>query len=246
MSTITLIILAVTVSLCAVAALWLIRWREQQRLEKARLSVSLMDYISLQHQLVDALQHWLQPDSLRWLASGIIGASAQLAELNLPVNSKIRKAVQQTSDWLENPPMHKQTALPQDDHNAKHLRKAVQQQIELVKESYQEQRINRDKATLLLNELRILNVKVVVTVFVSRGRAALSMNNASQAELQLNKAIKTIKAVKRPTEELTTLLHQAQELLGQIDTPAPASGGKLAEAAEQMNEDEESWKKKHF
>ena len=245
MSTMALIILAVFTAIAATTALWFVRWREQQRLERARASVELMDFINLQYQLADTLNSWLGGDSFSWLCRMISQAGVSLAQIGLPINSKVKHAIQQTSDWLQSPPSHK-ARLPQDELKAKQLRKSIQQQIELIKACYKKRMIDQQKASLLLNELRVLNVNLVTTVFFSQAKAAISLNNPAKAELQLNKLLKTLKAIRKPSEDQRRLEAEAKKMLQNL-APRPAvATNKLADAAEQLAEEQESWKKKHF
>ena len=106
--------------------------------------------------------------------------------------------------------------------------------------------IDQQKASLLLNELRVLNVNLVTTVFFSQAKAAISLNNPAKAELQLNKLLKTLKAIRKPSEDQRKLEAEAKQMLQNL-APRPAvATNKLANAAEQLAEEQESWKKKHF
>jgi hypothetical protein len=245
MSTMALIILAVFTAISATLALWLIRWREQQRLQRARASVELIDFINLQHKLADRLNPWLSGESFNWLCRMISQAGMDLAHIGLPINSKVKRVIQQTSDWLESPPYLK-AHLPEDEPKAKQLRKSIQQQIELIKACYKKRMIDQQKASRLLNELRLLNVNLVTTVFFSQAKAAISMNNPAKAELQLNKLLKTLRAIRNPNEDQRKLEAEAQTMLQNLAPRPTIAVSKLADAAEQLAEEQESWKKKHF
>lgn len=248
MSTTVLIILAILTAVSAVAALSIIRWREQQRLARARLMVELSDLVLQHHDAINVLHPWLSENSIVTLANIIQRANRQMAELQLSVNNKVKKAALQASEWIENPPMKKPSALPQDEPGAKQLRKALQLEIDLVKQAYQNRRLEAAPASALLRELRLLNVRLVVTVLLSKASAAISMNNPSSAELHLQKVIKTVKAIKHPNDEVMSLCQRATLMLDDIkqNKPQPSDNNRLAEAADQLAEEQDAWKKKHF
>lgn len=245
MSTTTLIILAVFTATAATASLWFVRWRELQRLKRARASVVLTDFINLQYQLADSLNPWLNQNSFTWLCRMISQAGASLVSTGLPINRKAKSAIRQASDWIQSPPSQKKR-LPQDEHKAKQLRKSIQQQIELIKSCYKKKMIDQQKASLLLNELRILNVNLVTTVFFSQAQAAISLNNPARAELQLNKLLKTLKAIHTLSEDQRRLETEAKQMLQNLAPRPTTATNKLADAADQLAEEQESWKKKHF
>lgn len=248
MSTSVLIFIAVFTAISAIGALSYIRWREQQRLARARLMIELSDQILLQHDAAAILKPWLSGNGLGTIADLIQAAYRKALALKLPLNNKVKKASSEASEWLENPSMQGNPPLPHDERQAKNIRRALQQEIELIKEHYRNRRIDGSKASALLRELRLLNVRLVVNVLMSKANAALSMNNVSVAESNLTKVVKTIKAIKEPSKELASFRQRAELMLKELKSAQPQTNepNRLAEAADQMAEEDEAWKKKHY
>lgn len=247
MSTTTLVILAILTAISSIGALAYVRWREQQRLARARISIDLMDQVNLRFTLADSLKQWISSQCLQYLASNIQTQCLRLNELQAGNNKNIRIARQQSDEWIQNPPNHPPSALPANEKAAEQVRKLIQQLIGVIKEDYQQRRLKGPIASNLLREARLLNVKVCITVFSEKATAAENMHNTSQAQLYYKKVIKTIKAVKQPTEELRQHLAQAEQRLGQLDSQQEKPGSnRLASAAEQLHAEQDDWKKKHF
>ena len=248
MSTSLLIFLAIFTAVSAVAALAFLRWREQKRLARARLTIELSDQIIQQLDAVTTLLPWLSVNCVQYFSELIINNQRRMHTLKLAGSSKVRKAGLQASEWIENPPTQHSPALPQDERQAKNIRKALQQGIEQIKRGYQQHQIDAKKAELALHELRLLNVRLVVTVLMSKASAAITMNNISLAESQLNKIIKTISSIQSPTNELSAFQQKATLMLAELEQPKSTSDepNRLSEAADLMAEEDQAWKKKHF
>ncbi|WP_419810418.1 hypothetical protein [Bacterioplanoides sp.] len=249
MSTSLLIFLAVLTAVSAVAALAFLRWREQKRLIRARLTIELSDQIMQQLDAASTLLPWLSASCMQYFSELIISNQRRMSEFKLPVGNNVRKAGMQASEWIENPPNNSQAALPQDERQAKTIRKALQQGIEQIKRGYQQHQLDAKKAEQALHELRLLNVRLVVTVLMSKASAAITMNNTSLAESQLNKILKTLAAIKTPTNELSAYQQKATLMLSELaqqTQPTSTEPNRLAEAADLIAEEDQAWKKKHF
>lgn len=247
MSTTSLVILAIFTALAAVGALGFMRWQEQKRLERARLAVVHSDQMGELSMLGESLQPWLSAPMLHFMAQEIQYHGGELALLKAPSNKRCNKAMEDALTWLNATP-RPPAKLPGQVKQAQEVRHSVQRLQELIRASHQQHHLATDKAKQLLQEAKLLNVKVAIAVFDSKATAAASVNNPAQAIHYLKKAETALQQLSNLPDELKSVLDNIQQRITQHqDERQPAaSGTRLEEGTDLLNAEDDSWKKKHF
>jgi hypothetical protein len=247
MSTTSLVILAIFTALAAVGALGFMRWQEQKRLERARMAVVHSDQMGELSMLGESLQPWLSAPMLHFMAQEIQYHGSELALLKAPSNKRCNKAMEDALTWLNATP-RPPAKLPGQVKQAQEVRHSVQRLQELIRASHQQHHLATDKAKQLLQEAKLLNVKVAIAVFDSKATAAASVNNPAQAIHYLKKAETALQQLSNLPDELKPVLDNIQQRITQHqDERQPAaSGTRLEEGTDLLNAEDDSWKKKHF
>lgn len=249
MSTLLLVVLAIITAIASVLALFFIRWREQQRLEKARAAINLSDDIGDLSVIADALQPWLSLLAKRFIGTEMHRRGVQLQQLDFPVSRKIQGALLQAEQWRNEPAASDKQELPVSPHQAQHLRQCLQSLMNHVRHSYQQHRIPKKQANDLLREIRVLNVRISVHVFSDKATAFLHLNNTTRAQHFINKASKSAATLDDIPDDLSKQLERLTLRLNEVkaaQAPATPMESRLEKATEQMAADEDSWKKKHY
>ncbi|OYW91094.1 MAG: hypothetical protein B7Z23_08735, partial [Pseudomonadales bacterium 32-61-5] len=94
MPTMILILLAVGVAILALGALSYIRWREQQRLARAREAVKQADLATSLSSTGDLLRPWLSAGLMSFIATAIQFHANALRQLGVPANKAITLALE--------------------------------------------------------------------------------------------------------------------------------------------------------
>ncbi|UXD87643.1 hypothetical protein [Thalassolituus hydrocarboniclasticus] len=247
MSTTSLVILAIFTALAAVGALVFMRWQEQKRLEQARLAVLHSDQMGELSMIGESLQAWLSVPMLHFMAQEIQYHGAELTQLKAPSNKRCNKAMEDALTWLNATP-RPPARLPGQVKQAQEMRHVIQRLQELIRTSHQKQHLSTEQARQLLQEAKLLNVKVAIAVFDSKATAAASVNNPAQAVHYLKKAETTLQQLSNLPDELKNTLDNIQQRIAQHqeERQPAASGTRLAEGTDLLNAEDDSWKKKHF
>ena len=247
MSTTTLVVIAVLTAFAAVSALWLMRWQEQKRLERARLALAHSDAMGDMLIIGDSLQAWLSPLPMRYLADSIRHHQNQLSLLKVAPDQRTNRAIEAANQWSNHAPAAK-TPLPSQPKQAQDLRNLLQRLIEIIRNDYQQHKIAADQARPLLAEAKQLNVRLAVAVFESKAAAAAMMSNHTQNIHYLRKALAALKSAAPLSEELTAVEQQLNERLQQSlqEQQQNRTGTRLDAGAELLAEEDDAWKKKTF
>lgn len=247
MSTTSLVILAIFTALAAVGALGFMRWQEQKRLERARMAVIHSDQMGELSMIGESLQPWISAPMLHFIAQAIQQHGEELNLLQAPTNKRCSKALENALAWLNATPKPP-AKLPSQVKQAQEIRHLIQRLQDLIRSGHQHHRIDTSQARQLLQEARLLNVKIAVAVFDSKATAATSVNNPPQAIHYLKKAEAALKQLSNPPDDLKAILASIQQrITQQQEQRQPAAGGtRLEEGADLLNAEDDSWKKKHF
>lgn len=249
MSTLLLVVLAIITAIASVLALFFIRWREQQRLERARAAINLSDDIGDLSVIADALHPWLSLLAKQFIGTEMHRRGIQLQQLDFPVSRKIQGALLQAEQWRNEPPTSDKQELPASTHQAQHLRQCLQSLMNHVRQSYQQHHIPKKQANELLREIRILNVRISVRVFSDKATAFLTINNPTRAQHFINKANKSVATLDTVPDDLNKQLERLNLRLSEVkaaQAPAIPTESRLEKATQQMADDEQAWKKKHY
>ncbi len=247
MSTTSLVILAIFTALAAVGALGFMRWQEQKHLERARMAVIHSDQMGELSMIGESLQPWLSAPMLHFVAQEIQYHGSELTQLKAPSNKRCNKAMEGALTWLNATPKPP-AKLPGQVKQAQEIRHSVQRLQELIRTSHQQNHLTTNKAKQLLQEAKLLNVKVAIAVFDSKATAAASVNNPAQAIHYLKKAETALQQLSNLPDELKPVLDSIQQRITQHQEkrqPA-ASGTLLEEGTDLLNAEDDAWKKKHF
>lgn len=248
MSTIGLVILASIVALAGVAALGFLRWKEQQRLEQARKAIALTDDMFQQANVLSVLGPHLSATARHLIAQHILRCHQQLTHLAIKPNQSIKRSLALAHETLESQAPNTRPALPKETKTAQQFSEQTRHLLALVRKAYRQQQLNQGSATAIAREARVLNLKVCFGVYESKARAALQMNSPSRAVRFVDKASALMKSNRDDVPALQQALQRLQkDLTTAQQQQAPEAGPSRLEAgAQELEEEEDSWKKKHF
>ncbi|GGY35398.1 hypothetical protein GCM10011297_05650 [Bacterioplanes sanyensis] len=248
MSTVGLVILASIVALAGVAALGFLRWREQQRLEQARKAVALTDDMFQQANVLSVLGPHLSEAARHLAAHHIVDCHQQLTALAIKPNQAIKRSLVLAHEILESQPSTKRPALPTETKTAQQFSEQTRHLLTLVRKAYRQQKLDQSSATTIAREARILNLRVCFGVYESKARAALQMNSPSRAVRFVDKASALMKNNRDDVPALQQALQQLQQDLktAQLQHAPEAGPSRLEAGAQELEEEEDAWKKKHF
>lgn len=249
MPTLMLVVLAIITAIASVSALYFIRWRDQQRLARARAAISLSDDLADFSVIVDALQPWLSITIKSFIGEECYRRGQQLQQLNFPISRKTKDTLAQVEQWRNEPPPPIKQALPAATHQAQHLHQCLQSLMNHVRHSYQKRQVRKDQANSILRDIRELKVRISVQVFSDKATAFLHMNNPTRAQHFIHKVKKSMDSLDVIPDELSNQLKRLTLRLNEVkaaQAPISPTESRLEKATQQMADDDDAWKKKHF
>lgn len=247
MSTVTLVILAILTAGAALAALALLRWREKQRLERAREIVRSSDLLIAINSTGEELAPWLSPMMLNFIASTIQKQHRQLQQLSAPPSRRSTKALENALLWQQGNKAEKR-ALPGDSKQAQQLRNSARNLLVYLREAYQQRLLGADEARTLLREAKVLTLNITLSVLEEKAGAAARLNNHYQAIHFLRKADELLSQQADLPPELAQIQADIRERLRhhEQERRQSSSGTRLEEGAALLSAEDDAWKKKKF
>lgn len=247
MSTMTLVLLGIVTTLLAIGTLILLRMQEQKRLQRARLAIHHADMANELNMTGEQLQPWLSPAMLLFMAREIQRHAQALSELNAPANKGTSRALENAVQW-QHIGQQQRRPYPSDSREAQKMRASVRSLIEYLREAYKQRIISSLEAKKLLSEARIIGVRIPLAVFDDKATAAASLHNHHQAIYYLEKMAALINQQHELPPDLKEFLQEIKQRIAkhELERSKDAHRSRLEEAADEMNAEEESWKKKYF
>lgn len=247
MPTMILVLLAVGVAILALGALSYIRWREQQRLARAREAVKQADLATSLSSTGDLLRPWLSAGLTSFIATAIQFHANALRQLGVPANKAITLALENALLWQQNPPGGKQK-LPCSSREAQQLQHAIRHLLGYLRDAYKASRLQASEARRYLQEARLLNLKISLAVFEDKAGAASKINNHHQAIHFLRKAETLLTQQSELPAELAPVLDDIRTRLQHHEEQRQRSnqGTRLEAGTAALSAEEDLWKKKKF
>lgn len=247
MPTVILVLLAIAVAVLAVSALALIRWREQQRLARAREAVHQADQITALGSTGQCLQPWLSADLLRVLANAVQFHADAFQQCGMTPNNAIIRACEQARGWQasqnsDRPP------LPCAPREAQQLQQGIRFLLNYLRQSYKAGRLQARETRSYLYEARLLNLKITLAVYLAKAATAAKLNNHHQAIFYLRKAVTLLTGQDELPEELAPALEDIRSRLQHHEEEHQRNnqGTRLEAEAAALSAEDDSWKKKKF
>lgn len=248
MNTNIMIGLAILTGTVAVGALVLNRWLEQRRLERMRAALLHTDEMSRASSFGEALMPWLSADAQRFLGEFIQFHAQKLALLKVPGTPRSERASALAEEWLVTPPPSTNKPVPQQLKDAKSLRSILMDYIELIKSAHQQQLIATPAAKDRIKEAKLLNARICVSAYRARAKAALAQNSPNQALHFLKRAETAMRSVVDLPDDMKSDLEIMQKDISELEEQRYQSNttSRLADATDQLTEEDDAWKKKHY
>ena len=246
MNTNIIIAIAIATGVIAIGALVVNRWLEQRRLERMRAALLHTDEMSKAGSYGEALLPWLSTDALKFLAEFIQHHASQMTSLRVPGTPRSERAKALSDEWLVAGPPPSSKPIPQQLKEAKSLRGSLMEYIELIKIAHQQHLIATPAANERIREAKVLNTKICVSAYKSRAKASMAQNSPNQALHFLKRAEAAIRSLENAPDDLLAMLDGMQSDIGELENQRYEnnSTSRLADAAEQLAEEEDAWKKK--
>ncbi|QQD21618.1 hypothetical protein GJQ54_07480 [Oceanospirillaceae bacterium ASx5O] len=247
MPTMILVLLAVGVAILALGALSYIRWREQQRLARAREAVKQADFATSLSSTGELLRPWLSPGLMSFMATAIQFHANALRQLGIPANKAITLALENALLWQQNPSGGKQK-LPGSSREAQQLQHAIRHLLGYLRDAYKASRLQASEVRRYLQEARLLNLKISLAVFEDKAGAASKINNHHQAIHFLRKAENLLTQQSELPAELAPVLDDIRTRLQHHEEQRQRSnqGTRLEAGTAALSAEEDAWKKKKF
>lgn len=250
MSTTSLIILASLVAICALAALWLIQYRQQKAIERARKSVIYTDSMRELHQAAEQAACLIDTKVIEFCAHQLINLADKLNQLGTAKNKIAAQALQAAHQWIDNPALLKQkndTVI--SESNATSIRSAMKTLMRHVREAATRRECSVPAANQLIRALRTANLRLSAQFYLQKGDSAAKLNTPRLALLHYRKLKGILVKQKKLPEELKATLSQLDELIQQQQDLQKQQNDNNADKRleaefDKLEEQDQDWEKK--
>ena len=250
MSTTSLVILASLVAISALAALWLIQYRQHKAIERARKSVIYTDSMRELHQAVEQAASLIDNKVIEFCAQQLIKLADKLTQLGANKNKVAAHALQSAQQWAENPALVKQKAETViSESNATSMRSAMKVLIRHVREAATRRECSVPAANQLIRALRASNLRLSSQFYMQKAGAAAKLSNHRLALMHYRKLKGILVKQKNLPEELQATLTQLDELIQQQQDQQKQQNDNNADKRleaefDKMEEQDQDWEKK--
>ena len=250
MPTTSLVILASLVAVSALAALWLIQYRQHKAIERARKSVIYTDAMRELHQAVEQTACLIDNKVVEFCAQQLITLSGKLNQLGVSQNKVATQALQAAQQWNDNPALLKQKGQTEvSESNVTAMRAAMKVLIRHVREAATRRECSVPAANLLIRALRSSNLRLSSQFYIQKGDAAAKLSNHRLALMHYRKLKGILVKQKSLPEELQNTLKQLDDLIQQAQNEQKQqtdnNADKRLEAEfDKMEEQDQDWEKK--
>ena len=190
MPTDVLIVSAVLAVVAILGIVWLIQYRQQKAIEKARAAVLCSDGIRELHQLVESTALVLDDSLIQFAGQRITALSKQLSFLGTGSDKKLSNMSIVAQQWANKPASARRegSGLPENPKQAQNCSILLKHLLGHIRNAVKEKKIDVGQAKQLANRTRISNIKLITRFYTQQGKAAVSINKHRLALRHFKKA----------------------------------------------------------
>ena len=184
---------------------------------------------------------------MTFIASAIQTHLNILKQLGISNSKASLKAQENALLWLNSKPGNKQQ-LPVSQREAQLLQQVARQLLSYLRDAYKEGRLPASEARRYLHEVRLLNLRIAITVFEDKAGAAAKLHNHHQAIHFLKKAETLLTQQANLPDELIPILQDIRNRKVQHEQERQQNnqGTRLEAGTAMLSAEDDAWKKKKF
>lgn len=251
MSTISLTIIAVLICILCLACLWVVQFKRQRAIERARKSIIYTAQINQLQKIAETTAQYLDDSLIQFLATRIEYSGQLLVQNKITPDKRCQHTIELAKGWAADPKsLRKQAHKGKPESQQKNLT-LLKDIIQHIRQSVMEHQTSRSSAKQLAYAAKFSKIKLSCKHYQQHADEAFKAGELPQAVAQLKKIKALLSKISPLPNDLQQKLIDCQGLIESTlqtinEKREETSSKRLEEEFDKQEEQDQGWQKKQL